>query len=121
MIGRATRTPRKKDRRFGNQACLRLPQRYQKNAVTRMAIWSGSDGNVIEQVKEVVMKQSPATRSWKLPNTCKRFFRALTEFLRDRTEFSFSGNESDGDALRLGRQAHEFDAVVEGVIEHVRG
>jgi hypothetical protein len=47
----------------------------------------------------------------------ERFFRALAESFRGGTDFSFSDNESDREALRLGRQAHEFDAVVEGIIE----
>src|SRR2546423_957178 len=55
----------------------------------------------------------------KLMAAAERIFRALAEFFRGGTGFSFSGDDSDRDALRLGRQAHEFDAIVEGVIEHV--
>ena len=36
-----------------------------------------------------------------LTNRCERFFRALAEFFRRRTEFAFSRDESDRDPLRL--------------------
>ena len=57
-----------------------------------------------------------------MPNErCESFFRALAELLRRRTEFSFSRNDSDRDSFRFRRQAHEFDPIVERIIERVRG
>ena len=40
-----------------------------------------------------------------LPNYAERFFGTLAELFRGRAKFSFSGNESNRDALRLWRQA----------------
>jgi hypothetical protein len=39
-------------------------------------------------------------------------FGTLAESFRGGTEFSFSDNDSNCDALRFGRQGHEFDAVL---------
>ena len=49
----------------------------------------------------------------------KSFFRALAEFLRRRAKFSFPGYDSNRDALWFWRQAHEFDAIIECVVEHI--